>query len=73
MPTFTVLRRVDAFIDYTAEVEAPTAEEAAELARQKGDALQWKKDGEHECDARAFITLDANGNEIGGTECGDFA
>ena len=29
MPTFKVLRRVDAFVDYIAEVEARTAAEAA--------------------------------------------
>ena len=32
MPKFTVLCRVDAFIDYVTEVEANDAEEAAQLA-----------------------------------------
>lgn len=72
MPTFTVLRRSDAFIDYTAEVDAPTANEAAERARTLADALAWKKCGEHEYDAQAFITLDEKGDEIPATECGDF-
>jgi hypothetical protein len=73
MPVFTVRRRVDAFIDYTTEVEASSAKEAAELARKDATRLSWKQEGEHEYDAEAFIALDANGDEIADSECGAFA
>jgi exonuclease VII large subunit len=70
MPTFTVKCRVDAFIDYVAEVEAETPEEAAEIAGD-GDH-KWERDGEQEFDAHVYVALDKNGNEIEGTQCGDF-
>jgi hypothetical protein len=72
MPTFTVLRRADAFFDYTTEVDAPTAREAAERARSLADTLVWRECSEHEYDAQAFIALDDKGNEIPVTESGDF-
>jgi len=72
MPTFEVKRRVDAYIDYVAEVEADTPEEAAELAREDEGSYKWEAFGEAEFDARIFITLDKNGQEIGSTQCGDF-
>ena len=72
MPTFTVLCRIDAFADYTAEVEADTAEEAAELADENHGDYVWKLDGVAEFDDRTYVTLDADGVEIDSTQVGDF-
>lgn len=72
MPKFTVLRRVDAFVDYVAEVEADTADEAAAKAGENEECYTWQREDVHQFDARLFVTLDANGNEIEGTQCGDF-
>jgi hypothetical protein len=72
MPIFTVLRRVDAFIDYTTEVEAANPKEAALLARETAGSLVWKAEGEHEFEAEVFIALDALGKEIPESEFGDF-
>lgn len=73
MPTYQVLCRFDAFIDYVAEVEADSPAEAAELAHDNHTDYRWQRDGEQEFDAHAYITLDANGDEIADTERGDFA
>ncbi len=32
MPVFTILSRVDAYVDYVAEIEADSAEEAVDIA-----------------------------------------
>ena len=72
MPTFTVLRRVDAFVDYTAAVEADTPEEAAELAHEDESSYQWQEAGPVEFDDRLFVTLDKDGEEIEATQVGDF-
>ena len=71
MPTFIVLCRIDAYADYTAEIEADTAEEAAELADWDHGAYVWKSDGVAEFDDRIYVTLDADGDEIGSTLVGD--
>jgi hypothetical protein len=71
MPTFKVLCRVDAFIDYVAEVEADDADEAAYLAKE-GPKLEWQREGEAEFDARLYVTLDKDGEPIESTQCGDF-
>lgn len=68
MRTYIVRRRVDAYVDYVAEVVAGDPVEAAELAGDHEDELQWKEDGVCEFDARLFITLDANGKELDRTE-----
>jgi hypothetical protein len=71
MPQFKVLCRVDAFIDYVAEVEADDAEDAAYLAKE-GPRLTWRREGEAEFDARVYVTLDGNGAPIESTQRGDF-
>ena len=71
MPKFRVLRRVDAYVDYVAEVEANNPEEAAELANACEQDLRWSKQDTAQFDARLFVALDANGNEIESTRCGD--
>ena len=45
MPTFTILSRVDAYVDYTAEVEADDLEEAVDLAYSGNPSIQWKERG----------------------------
>jgi len=71
MPKFKVLRQVDAYVNYTAIVEATSVVEAAELARANEDEYRWTQDSVSEFDARAFVTLDPKGYEIGRTRCGD--
>lgn len=68
MPIYTVRRRVDAFVDYLAEVEADDPVAAAQLAEEQDGDLAWVPDGVCEFDDRVFITLDAVGAEIAETE-----
>ena len=73
MPKFNVLCRVDAYVDYVAEVEADDAEEAAQLANHDyAGRYKWEERGTQEFDARLYITLDEHGAEIDGTQAGDF-
>ncbi len=72
MPAFSVRRRVDAYVNYVAEVEAETALEAAQLASDDEGAFAWQEDGTDEFDARLFITLDDDGYELEETEVRDF-
>lgn len=72
MPIFKVLRVVDAWWDDVAEVEADDAKEAAELARYNEDDYVWEHQGVRTFDARGYITLDDKGDEIDGTQVGDF-
>jgi hypothetical protein len=71
MPKFIVLRRVDAFVDYLTEVEAPTAAEAAELADKDEEKYEWSVDETYEFDDKLFVTLDADGNELAETARGE--
>ena len=64
MPIFTILSRVDAYVDYTAEVEADDLEEAVDLAYDGDPSVKWKEQGVTEFDARHVVALDANGDEI---------
>jgi hypothetical protein len=72
MPIFTVLRRVDASVDYVADIEADTPEEAAELASDDESGYQWTEQGPVEFDDRLFVTLDKDGDPIDETQVGDF-
>jgi hypothetical protein len=69
--TFEVLCRIDAYADYVARVDADTAEEAAELAYDDHGAYEWECRGTQEFDDRLYVTLDAEGSEMEGTEIGD--
>ena len=71
MAKFQVLRVVDAYVRYTAEVEADNPTDAAEKARKSEDDYQWEHDSTSEYDARFFVTLDDEGNEIENTQTGD--
>lgn len=72
MPTFQVLRRVDAFVDYIAEVDARSADEAAAKANRDETPYKWQRVSVAQFDARVFVALDEDGNEIESTQCGDF-
>ena len=71
MPKFTVMRRVDAYVNSVAEIEAATPFEAAKQARDSEEKYVWEQDSTSEFDNRLFVTLDDSGNEIEGTEQGD--
>jgi hypothetical protein len=71
LPTFTVLCRIDAYADYVAEVEADTAEEAAQLAEDNHGDYEWAHDQTREFDDRYYVALDEDGNEIEATRVGD--
>ncbi len=70
--TFQVLCRIDAFADYVAEVEADDPEAAAKLARDNHADYIWEHRSTPEFDARLYVTLDADGDEIERTRIGDF-
>jgi hypothetical protein len=72
MPVFKVRRMVDAWVTYVAEVRAVDAEQAAKRAREDEGDLAWDEEGPIEFDARQFVTLDGEGQEMDGTQCGDF-
>lgn len=64
MPKYTVLSRVDAYVDYVADVEADSAEEAVNLAYEGDPAVTWQERGVTEFDARRVVALDDDGEEI---------
>jgi hypothetical protein len=64
VPKYTILSRVDAYVDYTTEVEAESFEEAVDLAYDGDLSIKWKEQGVVEFDARHVVALDANGDEI---------
>jgi hypothetical protein len=72
MQTFTVLRRVDAFVNYETQIQAESAQDAAKFACAQDDALNWQETSASTFDARLFVTLDANGIELEATQQGDF-
>lgn len=66
MPKFTVLSRVDAYVEYTAEIEAGSAEEAVDLVYEGLVQIEWKHQGVVEFDAARISAIDADGNDIDG-------
>jgi hypothetical protein len=72
MPTFTVLCRIDAYADYVAQVEADSAEDAAQLARESHEDYKWAYDQTAEFDDRFYVTLDADDEPIEKTRVGDY-
>jgi hypothetical protein len=69
---FSVLCRIDAFADYIAVVEADDPKDAAQLAYDDHSAYTWTYHHTAEFDNRCYIALDDQGDEIDGTEIGDF-
>lgn len=72
MPMFEVKCRVDAYVDYIAKVEAASAAEAVAIASDDPDSLTWEDGDTQEFDARLYIALDPNGDEIEDTEVRHF-
>lgn len=72
MPTYRVMRRVDAFADAVALVEADDPKSAVRLAAKQEDKLSWGLEEIAYFDARTFVALDDDGGEIPGSEYGDF-
>jgi hypothetical protein len=68
MPSFTVRRRVDAYVDYFTQIRASGPKQAAELAARDEGALDWTCEGSCEFDAKVFVALDANGFEVEDSE-----
>ncbi len=66
MPKFTVLSRVDAYVDYTCDVEADSAEEAVDLVYEGHVEVEWKHQGVVELDALRMSAIDGDWNEIDG-------
>lgn len=64
MPVFKVLRRVDAWIDYIAEVEAENPEQAARTAERGDGTVAWTRIGEEEFWNARFATLGERGEEL---------
>jgi len=70
MPIFTVVRRVDAYVISSAQVEAEDAEQAALHTRRAEGDFEWRKEEVVEYDARHFVTLDGEGGDIEFTKIG---
>ncbi len=66
MPKFTILSRVDAYADYTCEVEAPSAKEAVDLVYCGRIEVTWTRRGVTEFDAVRMSAIDADGEDIDG-------
>lgn len=71
MAKFTVRRIVDAYVNYEAEVEAASANEATELARRNEENYVWEETSTATFDARSYVALNEDGSEIAGTQVGD--
>lgn len=66
MPKFTVLSRVDAYVDYTCEVEADSVEQAVDLVYEGQVEVIWENQGVTEFDAVRVSAIDENGEDIDG-------
>ena len=66
MAKFTILSRVDAYVDYTCAVEADTAEEAVDLVYNGDVKVTWEHQGVTEFDAVRMSAIDEDWNEIDG-------
>ena len=70
MPKFTVLSRVYAYVDYTCEVQADSAEEAVDLVNMGDVEVTWQRQAVTEFDAVRMSAIDADGNDIDGYTLG---
>jgi hypothetical protein len=68
MAKFKVLRRVDAWIDYVAEIEALNPAEAAALAYRSPREYVWTDAGREKFPTTLFVALDERGREMRETE-----
>lgn len=72
MPVFKVRKRVDAFVNYVALVDADDAQDAANTAYDGFVDLEWKEEDVDEFDDCGVVTLDPDDNEMPETRRGDF-
>lgn len=72
MPTFKVLKRVEAYVDYHIDVEAEDAKSAAEYATAEDEELDWQQTDTTEFEESRIVALDAEGKEIEDSAFGDF-
>ncbi|MFZ5669368.1 MAG: hypothetical protein ACOY4K_07725 [Pseudomonadota bacterium] len=70
MPVFRIFCRRDAYVDYLAEVEADSAEEAVDIAHDGFQPIAWEERGVVEFDARRVVALGDDGDEIEATARG---
>ena len=66
MPKFTILSRVDAWVDYTCTVTASSAEEAVDLVYEGLLDVTWEKQEVVEFAAVRMSAIDADGEDIDG-------
>ena len=66
MPTFTILSRVDAYVDYTCKLKARSAEEAVDLVYEGLVDVTWEREGIVEFDAVRMSAVDRHGEDIDG-------
>ena len=66
MPIFKILSRIDAYVDYTTEVEANSAEEAVDLVYEGHVPVEWTNQGVIEFDAVRMSAVNADGEDIDG-------
>ncbi|WP_426050563.1 hypothetical protein [Brevundimonas sp. SL161] len=66
MPIFKILSRVDAYVDYTTEVEAGSAEEAVDLVYEGHVPVEWSSQGVVEFDAVRMSAVNEDGEDIDG-------
>lgn len=64
MPMFRILSRVDAYVDYTCEVEANSAEEAVDFVYEGHVEVTWENRGVTEFDAVRMSAIDEDWNDI---------
>lgn len=64
MAIFRVLSRVDAYVGYTCEVEADSAEEAVDLVYEGHVEVAWKSHGVTEFDAVRMSAIDEDWTDI---------
>ena len=72
MPKFTILSRKDAWVVYAADVEAPDAQTAVDLAYQGLSDVAWEPYDTVEFDAALMVALDEDGKEIESTIRGKY-
>lgn len=69
---YKVRRNVDAFVVFETVIEAESAAEAAQLAKRDEGERDWCVTGVQFFDAREFVAIDSNGEDIEVSRIGDF-
>ena len=61
MPKFQIMKRVDAFQNYAATIEAESLEAAMTVAMLGPDRVIWRDAGVTQFSASSYVPLDGNG------------